>query len=50
MAHTKKNKQAKPRNWHALNAILNRPAGRHIDRKKRDNKNACRGKNAIEKI
>lgn len=37
-------KQRKPRNWHALNAILNRPAGVHTDRKKQQSKQACRGR------
>ncbi len=41
---SKKNKQAKARNWLAVHAFQRSGAGNHGDKKKEKNKKACRGK------
>lgn len=41
---SKKNKQPKGRNWLAVHAFQRSGAGRHTDKKKQQNKKACRGK------
>jgi hypothetical protein len=37
-------KKAKTRNWLAVRAHLRSGAGKHPDKKKKANKNACRGR------
>ena len=37
-------KKAKTRNWLAVRAYLRSGAGKHPDKKKKANKNACRGR------
>lgn len=41
---SKKNKQAKSRNWLAVHAFQRSGAGHHGDKKKQQDKKACRGK------
>ena len=40
----KKKNTPKPRNWIAVHAFQRSGAGHHGDKKKKKNKNACRGK------
>ena len=40
----KKNKTLKTRNWLAVHAFQRSGAGKHIDKKKKTNKNPCRGR------
>jgi len=44
MAKSSKKKTRPPRNWFAVAAHFKSGAGKHVDRKKRANKRACRGK------
>lgn len=41
---SKKNKTPKTRNWLAVHAFQRSGSGSHGDKKKQQNKNACRGK------
>ena len=43
----KKNETPKTRNWLAVHAHFKSGAGHHGDKKKKDSKQACRGKRAI---
>jgi len=48
MDKNSKRKVSPPRNWYAVAAHFKSGAGRHVDRKKKANKRACRGKIKID--
>jgi hypothetical protein len=47
-AKSSKNKSSRPRNWFAVAAHFKTGAGKHVDRKKKALKFACRGKVKVD--